>query len=116
MLYPIFPILVGGGSVLSGVVDFFSLIFFKLRVMGTVEWEAVLTSDHVGVRAETEQWVLPPLLGPSLEKMMAFSWAGLGAELGSCGTYLRSLSSGRGFCDPALVPGSVWRVGSPAWG
>ena len=95
---------------------FFSLIFFKLRVMGTVEWEAVLTSDHVGVRAETEQRVLPPLLGPSLEKMMAFSWAGLGAELGSCGTYLRSLSSGRGFCDPALVPGSVWRVGSPAWG
>ena len=57
-------------------------------------------SDQVCVSAETEQWVLHP----SLEKM-AFSWAGLGAELGgSCGTYLGSLSSGRGFCGPCPGP------------
>lgn len=57
-----------------------------MRVMGNVEWEAVPTSDQVGVSAETEQRVLHPSR-PSLEKT-AFSWAGLGAESGgSCGTY-----------------------------
>lgn len=81
--------------------------FFKLRVMGTIQWEAVLTEP-------TEQW--SSLLGPSLEKMMAllgWAWGRIRRQLWGL---LRSLSSRRGFCDPALVPGSVRRVGSPAWG
>lgn len=87
---------------------FFSLFFFfflkkkkpKTRVMGNIEWEAVLTAT---------KWVSVPRLSsgffyPSLEKM-AFSWARLRAELGgSCGTYLGSLSSGRGLCGPRLGP------------
>lgn len=73
-----------------------------MRVMGNVEWEAVPTSDQVGVSAETEQRVLHPSR-PSLEKT-AFSWAGLGRIRRQLWDLLRSLSFGRGFCDPRLGP------------